>query len=262
MPVFTQFEPAWRITAYYLVALILVSLSAKLVSASLSGRSPQEQFHFLIQAPTLSIKTWRSRRTVERSDLGILLLRAVWILPALIAAYLVLQVPLSRPQLSWPLKAYLAVVPFWLLTEAIGLAVQLTGAMMGFHIPFLHQSPWLSKSLAHFWGRWNRLFADWLREACFEPLSRKPILALAVTFLVSGLLHEVLVNLPLLIVYGRNLLGSMLLYFLLQAAGILVERKWLRRLRWVRRTFLWIVVLGPVPLVLNEGTLRIFHLAR
>ncbi|MFY9609181.1 MAG: MBOAT family protein [Blastocatellia bacterium] len=262
MSLLAQLAPAWRITAFYLIILILTSLSAKLISALLSGHSSKERVRFVMLAPTLSLTTWRRRRPITRSDFRRWGLRAVWILPSLFAGYLILPALLSRTQLSWSGKAYLAVVPFWLLTEAIGLATQIMGAMMGFHVPSLHEAPWRSESLAHFWGRrWNRLYSDWFRETCFDPFNHKPILALAATFMVSSLLHEALVNIPLLAVYGTNLLGSMLLYFLLQTAGILVERKWLRRRQRARRAFLWTVVLGPVPLVLNEGTLRIFHLA-
>jgi hypothetical protein len=262
MSLLTQLEPAWQITAWYLLILFLISLSAKVISALLSGHSLRDQIPFLLLAPALSITTWRRRQALERSDLRLLLLRASWILPAVTAAYVVLPALLSRPRFSWPVRAYLAVVPFWLLTDAIGLATQLTCAMMGTHIPALHRSPWRSDSLAHFWGRrWNRVCSDWFRETCLARLGHNPIVALAVIFSISGLAHEALVNVPLLIVYGTNLLGSMLLYFLLQAAGIVIERRWLRRLRQTRRLFLWMVVLGPIPLVLNEGTLRIFHFA-
>lgn len=261
MSFLAQLEPAWRITAIYLIILILTSLSAKMISAMLSAHSFQEQVRFVMLAPTLSLTTWQRRRPLTNSDSRRLLLRASWILPGLIASYLSLPALLARAQPSWSGKAYLAVVPFWLLTEAIGLVTQMIGALIGFQVPSLHVSPWRSDSLAHFWGRrWNRLYSDWFRETCFGRLNHRPILALTATFLVSGLLHEALVNIPLMVVYGTNLLGSMVLYFVLQAAGILVERKWLRRHPRVRRVFLWTVVLGPIPLVLNEGTLRVFHL--
>jgi hypothetical protein len=38
-------------------------------------------------------------------------------------------------------------------------------------------------------------------------------------------------------------------------------KQWLRHYPGWKRLFLWTVVIVPVPLVLNEGTLRIFHWA-
>jgi hypothetical protein len=127
----------------------------------------------------------------------------------------------------------------------------------------IHKQPWRSQTLAEFCGhRWNRLFSDWFRQVCFRPRRRRPGLALILAFAVSGIMHEFLVNLPLWIVFGTNLFGSMCLYFLIQAFGIFVERKYLKRHEIVNRGFMWGMIVGPVPLVLNEGTLRIFHFVR
>jgi hypothetical protein len=87
-------------------------------------------------------------------------------------------------------------------------------------------------------------------------------LGLVIAFTVSGVIHESLVNFPLWITFRTNLFGSMLLYFLIQAGGIFVERQWIRQNAIANRLFLWAVVIGPVPLILNEGTLRIIQLIR
>ena len=55
-------------------------------------------------------------------------------------------------------------------------------------------------------------------------------------------------------------LGSMMLYFLLQAVGILVERRWLKGRARLSVVFVWLVVFVPAPLVINEGLLRTLHL--
>ena len=86
--------------------------------------------------------------------------------------------------------------------------------------------------------------------------------ALAVAFLASGALHELLVNLPLWLLYGTNLLGSMFAYFLLlQLGAIIIERRFLRRFPLANRLWLWVSVVAPAPLVLNQATLRAFQLA-
>jgi hypothetical protein len=50
----------------------------------------------------------------------------------------------------------------------------------------------------------------------------------------------------------------MLLYFLLQAVGILIERR--TRHRGLRILLVWLFVFGAAPLMVNEGLLRILHL--
>jgi hypothetical protein len=50
----------------------------------------------------------------------------------------------------------------------------------------------------------------------------------------------------------------MIAYFLLQAVGILIERR--TRNRALRRLLVWLFVFGAAPLIVNEGLLRILHL--
>jgi predicted transporter len=86
------------------------------------------------------------------------------------------------------------------------------------------------------------------------------VFALILAFAVSGLLHEWVINVPLYFVTGRALFGTMMLYFLLQAVGILVERHFLKGHPRLNVIFVWLVVFVPCPLVLNEGLLRTLHL--
>jgi hypothetical protein len=186
------------------------------------------------------------------------LANAAVVVAAVVLAYLVARPALARADLGWLARGYVAVVPFWLLTEAVGSAARLALLPFGMLMPPVHERPWRSRTLAEFWGRrWNRVFGDWFAEVCHRPLRRRPVSAVAFTFLVSGLWHELLVNVPLWLADGVNLFGTMMAYFLFQAAGLLAVR---RRPGPAVRVVLWVVVLGPVPLVLNEGTLRIFRL--
>ena len=260
MPLQVTLEPAWQITLYYIMVLLLTSMFAKLVSAFLSNVSIRERIRFLVLSPTLSFQPWSRNGLTKPDDLRLLLMRLAWLYPSLAVIYFLF--PSTTSGFSWSVRGYLAIVPFWLITEAIGSTIQFIYALMGISIAPMHDRPWRSRSLAEFWGRrWNRLHGDWFRESIFNPMRRRGFVSLVVVFFVSGLLHEILVNIPMKIVYGTNLLGSMMIYFLLQAAGILIGRKWLRQSRLTRTCFLWITVLGPVPLVLNEATLRIFHFA-
>ena len=107
------------------------------------------------------------------------------------------------------------------------------------------QAPLLARSLADFWGhRWNTGFNVLADRYGFRPLTPciGPHAALAVVFLVSGLLHEVVITLP-----ARGGYGLPTAYFALQAAGLFVERTQLiRRRPWLKRLFAWLVLLAPI----------------
>jgi D-alanyl-lipoteichoic acid acyltransferase DltB (MBOAT superfamily) len=118
-------------------------------------------------------------------------------------------------------------------------------------LPAIHNRPWRMRSVADFWGnRWNLWFSDWFRQAIFRPLRSRPAFALILSFAVSSLLHEWVINVPLYFVTGRALFGTMMLYFLLQAVGVLVERRFKKHPNFMV-AFAWLVVIAPAPLVIN-----------
>jgi len=82
--------------------------------------------------------------------------------------------------------------------------------------------PIAARSLSEFWSfRWNRGFNDLAHRHLFQPAL--PYLgvtgATLLTFLASGLVHELVISVP-----ARGGYGLPTLYFLLQGIGILVER--------------------------------------
>ena len=83
-------------------------------------------------------------------------------------------------------------------------------------------APLRSTSLGEFWGkRWNLGFRQLAHELIFRPLYRSlgPDTAGFLVFVVSGLIHDLVISVP-----ARGGYGLPTLYFLLQGAGVTVER--------------------------------------
>ncbi|HSJ00811.1 MAG TPA: membrane bound O-acyl transferase family-domain-containing protein [Verrucomicrobium sp.] len=96
--------------------------------------------------------------------------------------------------------------------------------------------PAAATSLSEFWGRrWNRAFRDLAHAFVYLPVLRHghARLALGATFLVSGLVHELVITVPAGAGYGLPMV-----YFGLQALGITLERRLFRR-RQVPATLRW-----------------------
>lgn len=113
----------------------------------------------------------------------------------------------------------------------------------------LMRAPVLSTSLGEFWGkRWNSAFSQLAYDLAFRPALRHSNTAGATTvvFLLSGLVHELVISIP-----ARGGYGLPTLYFLLQAAGVLIERSRAGRRLGLRHGFAgWIFTVtftaGPV----------------
>lgn len=100
--------------------------------------------------------------------------------------------------------------------------------------------PILATSLADFWGRrWNTAFRDITHRFLFRPLTVRlgGKAALGVGFVVSGVVHELVIAVP-----ANGGYGLPTLYFALQGVGLLVERAY-PKLR--GRLFTMLVVAGP-----------------
>jgi hypothetical protein len=152
---------------------------------------------------------------------------------------------------------YLAVPVVLLGGEVFGTAMQLLYAVSGRMIPAHHRSPLRGRSISDFWSRrWNRWVSDWFAQVIYRPLRRRRVMAVIMTFLVSGLLHEVILTLPLWAITGHSVAGTSMLYFLIQACAVLIDTRVLGQSPMTRRLLLWVAVLAPAPLILNEAVLR------
>jgi len=124
----------------------------------------------------------------------------------------------------------------------------------------LFRAPLQAQSLTEFWSRrWNLAFSEMLALAVYRPVvsavGRRN--AIFVSFLGSGVLHELAISVPVRAGYGLPLL-----YFALHGLLTLIEQEMARRgcpierLGWVARlwTLGWLVV--PLPLLFHPWFIR------
>lgn len=120
----------------------------------------------------------------------------------------------------------------------------------GFDAKPLMNFPILATSLGDFWGnRWNTAFRD-LSQPLFKRLAKISIsVATFAVFALSGILHELVMTVPVGSGYGGPFL-----YFMIQYAGVLAERKFPIR----GRVFTTLVIILPLPLLLTKGFINLF----
>ena len=124
----------------------------------------------------------------------------------------------------------------------------------GIDAPPIMNSPLLATSLADFWGRrWNLAFRDLASAHVFRPLAGRvgPAGATMAAFLVSGVVHDVVISLP-----PRGGYGLPTLYFAIHGAGLLFERSRLGLRLGTRRgitgrIFTAVVTLAPLCLLFH-----------
>ncbi len=129
--------------------------------------------------------------------------------------------------------------------------------VLGFPVKPLFYFPWRARTLAKFWGfRWNTAFVEMTSASIFKPLWKRTkaskALALMVTFIVSGLFHEIAITLPVQSGFGRPL-G----YFLLQGISVCLEKYLERRrpdiVKRFGRLWTWLILLLPLPLLFTPA---------
>jgi hypothetical protein len=169
-----------------------------------------------------------------------------------IASWMVWHSPLAagnenwlRPLLTLPLMAGLSLIVHF------GLFNMVTGIWraLGIDVQPLFRAPLASRTLAEFWSRrWNIGFSEMTSLAVYHPLRRKttPVFAVMISFAFSGLLHEIAISLPV-----KTGFGLPLLYFLIQGASMLAQRR-------VGPSRLWTLatLILPLPLLFHAPFLN------
>ncbi|HEX7792740.1 MAG TPA: MBOAT family protein [Vicinamibacterales bacterium] len=119
----------------------------------------------------------------------------------------------------------------------------------------LMNRPLASKSLSEFWGRrWNTAFRDLAHRFVFRPLTSRlgPRVGLVGGFLVSGLVHDLVISVP-----AGGGYGGPTMFFVIQGAAISLERSRLgKRMGLGRgtfgRSFVFAAVIAPLGLLFHR----------
>ena len=127
--------------------------------------------------------------------------------------------------------------------------VGLVWQSVGVKATSIMSAPLRSTSLGEFWGkRWNLGFRQLAHELIFRPLHRRLGVGVAglLVFVVSGLIHDLVISLP-----ARGGYGLPTIYFVLQGAGMSIEHsRFGKRLGfgqgWRGWLFMTVFVVGPV----------------
>ena len=212
-------------------------------------------------SPAIAFSTWQQSQPVSFQRLMLLFIQSSVSLFISIALYFLFR------NYVWgvfptSLNSYLAAVPLYAIAASFGTIMQFIGAVLcSREIPSIHKHPLHAKNLADFWSyRWNRWVSDWFRERAFANKKQRYVFPLFV-FLFSGLWHEWMFTLPLMILDHAHHPGELFGYFLIQACGFYLDRQFFRKTSRWRRPFGWMVILIPIPLFLNEDVLRLLQLA-
>lgn len=139
-------------------------------------------------------------------------------------------------------------------------ALQWVWNRRGVPVRSIMDAPLRATSLEEFWGRrWNRAFRDFSHAWIFRPVSRwfGARWAVAMVFLVSGVIHDIAISLPAGGGYGRPTA-----YFVIQYLGLLLQRSsFTRALGRDRGVGGWAVtalfILGPVGWLFHPPFLRV-----
>jgi hypothetical protein len=127
---------------------------------------------------------------------------------------------------------------------------------LGVDVPELFKSPYKSKSLKEFWGRrWNAAFSEMTALIAYRPLKANVAVdaAMMMSFLLSGLLHEIAISLPVRAGYGLPMI-----YFTIHAFAMHLEGKssYIQKLtqhRFLSHVWVMTLLILPMPLLFHSG---------
>ena len=116
--------------------------------------------------------------------------------------------------------------------------------------------PVATLKISEFWGdRWNKAFNQLVHPFVYTPIKKRynQKTAIVLTFLASGLVHELVISLP-----AKAGWGLPTLYFLIQALGMNVERNQVfRKLPlFAKYVFTFLIIAGPAFILFHPPFMK------
>ncbi len=151
---------------------------------------------------------------------------------------------------SYPLSATWISMAGFILFLHCGIfhALSLFWNLQGRAVVPIMRAPLLAKDLREFWGkRWNLAFRDLAHQLIYLPLRKyfSNTTSMMLCFIFSGLVHELVITVPVHQGYGGPTF-----YFMLQAIGLLLQRQdFFIKHNFLLRISTWCFLVFPLPLL-------------
>jgi hypothetical protein len=255
LPPWGRLAVVWALTFAAFKVLVLLHTPAK----ALRGLGWWRYCGFLAGWIGMDVEAWTVARSPSPAGPGArwALSGAAILIGGGVAAALLLSLPLPE---RWRLAQAWCVWVLGVIAVFFGMTRLLAGFWnwLGRLVRPVFDQPVYARSLADWWGRrWNLAVHDTLTIAVWQPLRGRlgPVWASGAVFLLSGLLHELLLSYP-----AGGGWGGPSVYFAIQAGGMLAERRSglrriLRAAPWRRAAWTLGVTLIPGPLLFHPPLL-------
>jgi alginate O-acetyltransferase complex protein AlgI len=254
LPPWGRLVVVWVLTFAAFKVLVLLHTPAE----ALRGLGWWRYCGFLAGWIGMDVEAWTAARAPVAAAGGRIAGGAAILVGGGVAAALLLGLALPEP---WRLAQAWCVWVLGVIAVFFGLTRLLAGFWnwLGRPVRPVFDQPVYARSLADWWGRrWNLAVHDTLTLAVWLPLRgrRSPVWAAGgAVFLLSGLLHELLLSYP-----AGGGWGGPSVYFAIQAGGMFAERRSglrriLRAAPWRRAAWTLGVTLIPGPLLFHPPLL-------
>ena len=245
--------PAWAMMWLLALLVYLTCKCATLAAAHIHGVPASRKAAYLLLFPGMNAAAFCAPPRTGKPHLWRPTARytAIMLCGAALLWGMARLVPAAHPYLQgWIGMIGLILLLHFGFLQLVALAWQAAGR----NAPLLMNEPLRSASVTEFWSlRWNTAFHQLAHQFLFKPMVRTtgPRGAMLLTFVMSGLVHDLIISLP-----AGGGFGLPTAYFALQAVGLAVERshagrRLLHHELW-GRLFATAVVVLPVPLLFHQ----------
>lgn len=180
---------------------------------------------------------------------------------ALIFIHTYYQLLIEQFEFIWRYKEFFLIFYIYIFTVFMSNSFRALSLFFNSNPPAMHNKPYLSKNLNEFWTlRWNLWVRNWLHYLGKKLYPKNITMRQLSIFIISGLFHETMFNVPYYILTGKVILGSMIGYFVVQFIATKIDHLLLKKYtnKITRYIFMWFALIAPAPLFINDAFLLFF----